>query len=256
MLLAVDIGNTNIVLGCIENGVIKSIARISTDSNKTPHEYAVIMKSVLEFDNIDLKSLDGAIISSVVPKVTQITRNAIFILVGKRPLIVGSGVKTGLDIRIDNPAEAGSDLIVGAVAALSIMKPPVIIIDMGTATTISVTDKNGCFLGGVIYPGVKVAFSALSGGTSQLPDVAIEAPKKCIGTNTIDSMRSGGVFGTASMLDGMIDRINDELGQKASLIATGGIAKYIIPYCRHEITYDGDLLLKGLEIIYNKNKRK
>ena len=255
MLLAIDIGNTNIVLGCIENGDIKSIARISTDSNKTPHEYAVIIKAVLEFDNIDLKRLDGAIISSVVPKVTQIARNAVFILTGKKPLVVGSGLKTGLDIRIDNPAEAGSDLIVGAVAALSVTKPPIIIIDMGTATTISVVDAHGCFIGGIIYPGVKVAFSALSGGTSQLPDVAIEAPKKCIGSNTIESMRSGGVLGTASMLDGMIDRIAEELGQEASVVATGGIAKYIIPYCKHEIAYEGDLLLKGLEIIYNKNKK-
>lgn len=256
MLLAIDIGNTHTVLGCIEDGDIKSIARISSDASKTAHEYAVIIKSVLEFENADINALDGAIISSVVPNVTMNMRNAVQALTGKKPLIVGSGVKTGLDIRIDNPAEAGSDLIVGAVAALNIAKPPLIVIDMGTATTICAIDKNGCFIGGVIYPGVKVAFSALSGGASQLPDVAIEAPPRCIGTNTIDSMRSGGVFGTASLLDGMIDRINDELGEKAGVIATGGLARYIIPYCKHEITYDGNLLLKGLEIIYYKNRKK
>lgn len=256
MLLAIDIGNTNIVLGCIETGEIKNIARISTDSRRTSHEYAAIIKSILEFDGMSIDGFEGAIISSVVLQLTHIVRDAVCILTGIKPLVVGAGIKTGLDIRLDNPAQLGSDLVVGAVAALSLLKPPMIIVDMGTATTISVLDAKGSFLGGIIYPGVGVAFSALSSGTSQLPTISIEAPKKCIGTNTIDSMKSGGVFGTASMLDGMIDRIEAEIGQKANVIATGGLANSIIPHCTHDIMYDEDLLLKGLAIIYEKNKRK
>ena len=256
MLLAIDIGNTNIVLGGIEDGEIKDIARISTDSRRTAHEYAAILKSVLEFDGIKIDRFEGAIISSVVLQLTHTVKEAVEILTGLKPYVVGAGIKTGLDIHIDNPAQLGSDLVVGAVAALSIIKPPMIIVDMGTATTISVLDAKGSFLGGTIYPGVGVAFSALSSGTSQLPTISIEAPRKCIGTNTIDSMKSGGVFGTAAMLDGMIERIEDELGERANVIATGGLAKCIIPHCKREITYDENLLLKGLAIIYNKNKRK
>lgn len=256
MILAVDVGNTHIVIGYIEKDEIKSIARMTTDIKKTEHEYAAVMKHIMEFDGIDPKSFEGVIISTVVPPLMRTLKNSIKLLTGLEPIVIGAGIKTGLDIKIDNPAQLGGDLVTGAVAALSLYKPPLIIIDMGTATTISVIDKNGSFIGGPIIPGVAVSLSALSGDTSLLPQIPIEAPERCIGRNTIESMKSGAVFGAASMLDGMIDRIEEELNSEARLIATGGIATSIIPYCKHKIEYDEYLLLRGLNVIYKKNSKK
>ena len=247
MIFAVDIGNTNIVLGCLEGSEIKYIARMSTDTTMTDREYAVKLKAVLDFDNIDYKNFEGVVLSSVVPPITQDVCSAIKLLTGHDTLVVGAGVKTGLNILLDDPAQLGGDLVIGAVAALDQWKPPMIIIDMGTATTFSVIDKKGGFLGGAITPGVRLSLNALASGTSQLPKIPIDAPKKAIGRNSIDSMKSGAVFGTAAMIDGMIDRFEDEIGCKATVIATGGLAKRVIPYCKHEIVYDGDRLLKGHE---------
>lgn len=255
MILALDVGNTHIVMGCIEGMEIKNIARISTDVTKTENEYAVLMRQVLEIDNIDYNTLDGAIISSVVPQVTNTLASSIKRFTGISPLVVGAGIKTGLDIKIDNPAQLGSDLVVGMVAALDVMKPPIIAIDMGTATTISVIDGKRHFLGGAIIPGVHVSMMALANRTSQLPKIELEAPKKCISSNTIDCMKSGSIFGTAAMLDGMIDRIEEELGEKANVIATGGIASKVVPYCKREIMCDDNLLLRGLAIIFEKNRK-
>jgi len=256
MNFAVDIGNTNIVLGCLEGSEIKYIARMSTDTTMTDREYAVKLKAVLDFDNIDYKDFEGVVLSSVVPPITQDVCSAIKLLTGHDTLVVGAGVKTGLNILLDDPAQLGGDLVIGAVAALDNWNPPMIIIDMGTATTFSVIDKKGGFLGGAITPGVRLSLNALASGTSQLPKIPIDAPKKAIGRNSIDSMKSGAVFGTAAMIDGMIDRFEDEIGCEATVIATGGLAKRVIPYCKHEIVYDGDLLLKGLGIIWNKNKKQ
>jgi len=256
MILALDIGNTHIVLGCIEGHKIINIARMASDTLKTEHEYAVLMKQILELDNIDISTVEGGIISSVVPPLTGTLKKAIQRVTGHKPMVVGAGIKTGLNILIDNPAQLGSDLAVSAVAALNEYKPPIIAVDMGTATTIMVIDKNGSFLGGPIIPGVALSMNALASKTSQLPKVSIEAPKRVIGTNTIDSMKSGAVFGAASMLDGMIDRIEDEIGMSATVVATGGLAGSIVPYCRHEIICDDDLLLKGLAIIYEKNVKR
>ena len=256
MILALDIGNTHIVLGCIEGRKIINIARMASDTLKTEHEYAVLMKQILELDNIDISTVEGGIISSVVPPLTGTLKKAIQRVTGHKPMVVGAGIKTGLNILIDNPAQLGSDLAVSAVAALNEYKPPIIAVDMGTATTIMVIDKNGSFLGGQILPGVALSMNALASKTSQLPKVSIEAPKKVIGTNTIDSMKSGAVFGAASMLDGMIDRIEEEIGMSATVVATGGLSGSIVPYCKHEIICDDDLLLKGLAIIYEKNVKR
>lgn len=256
MILALDIGNTHIVLGCIEGRKIINIARMASDTLKTEHEYAVLMKQILELDNIDISSVEGGIISSVVPPLTGTLKKAIQRVTGHKPMVVGAGIKTGLNILIDNPAQLGSDLAVSAVAALNEYKPPIIAVDMGTATTIMVIDKNGSFLGGPIIPGVALSMNALASKTSQLPKVSIEAPKKVIGTNTIDSMKSGAVFGAASMLDGMIDRIEEEIGMSATVVATGGLSGSIVPHCKHEIICDDDLLLKGLAIIYEKNVKR
>lgn len=255
MILAVDIGNSNIVLGCIEDRKIEKEARIATDIVKTSDQYCVELKSILDLLCVDIQRIEGAIISSVVPPVLNSFKTAIIKLTGKVPLVVGPGIKTGLNILLDNPAIAGGDLIVAAVAALAEYKPPLLIIDMGTATTITAIDSKGNYLGGCICPGVKISAEALSSKTAQLPAISLEAPKKAIGRNTIDSMRSGLMMGSAAMLDGMIERMEQELGQKTTVIATGGIARFVLPMCNREILYDKDLLLKGLTLLYENNKK-
>ena len=256
MILAIDIGNTNIVLGCMEHDRILVEARMATDLLKTSDQYCVELKNLLNLYEIDPKSVEGVIISSVVPPVLNSCKTAVRKLTGKTPMIVGPGIKTGLNIQMENPAQIGSDLIVAAVAALSRFKPPLIIVDMGTATTMTVIDREARVLGGAIIPGVGISLEALANGTSQLPHISLDAPKKCISTDTVEAMRSGSVYGTAAMLDGMIERMEAELGEPAAVIATGGLGGCIIPYCRREITYDKNLLLNGLWALYQKNKRK
>lgn len=255
MILAVDIGNRNIVLGCIEARRIVKEARIATDTVKTSDQYCAELKSILDLFCIDLGKIDGAIISSVVPPVLNSFKTAIVKLTGKIPLVVGPGIKTGLNILLDHPVNAGGDLIVAAVGALAEYRPPMLIIDMGTATTITAIDQKGNYLGGCICPGVKISAEALSSRTAQLPAISLEAPDKVIGRNTTDCMRSGLMVGTAAMLDGMIERMEQELGQTATVLATGGIARFILPMCRRKITYDKDLLLKGLLRLYENNQK-
>lgn len=254
MLLAVDIGNTNIVMGCIDGTEILFRERISTDRIATDLEYASLMLSAISMNSLSAKDITGAIISSVVPSVTGTVRKAIEKISGVSAMTVGPGVKTGLSIMIDNPASLGSDLVVGAVAGINEYAVPQIIIDMGTATTFSVIDSKKNFLGGIIMTGMAVSSDALTSRTSQLPRIAFETPKKVIGTNTVDSMKSGLMFGTASTIDGLIKRIEAELGEKCTVIATGGLASTVCHLCEREIVLDDDLLLKGLRIIYSKNK--
>lgn len=256
MILTIDIGNTNIVLGCMEHDRILVEARMATDLLKTSDQYCVELKNLLNLYKVDLQAIEGVIISSVVPPVLNSCRTAVRKLTGKTPMIVGPGIRTGLNIQMENPAQIGSDLIVAAVAALSRFEPPLIIIDMGTATTMTVIDREARVLGGAIIPGVGISLEALASGTSQLPHISLDAPKKCISTDTVEAMRSGSVYGTAAMLDGMIERMEAELGEPAAVIATGGLGGCIIPYCRREITYDKNLLLNGLWALYQKNKRK
>lgn len=256
MLLAVDIGNTNVVIGGIDNGNIVFMARVITDRTKTEDEYAIQLKSILELHNVDIASIEGSIIASVVPPTLNSIKRAIIMLTGNVPKVVGPGVKTGINILMDNPAAVGADRVTGAVAALSEYKPPIIIIDMGTSTTIEVVDKNKNYIGGMIMPGINISLAALSNVCAQLPAISLEDPKHIIGKNTIDSMRSGIVFGTAAMLDGCVDRIERELGfekSEATVIMTGGLGKYISKFCFRKMLYAEDLVLKGLEIIYRKN---
>lgn len=256
MILAIDIGNTNIVLGCMEGKEIVTEARMATDLIKTSDQYCAELKVMLDLLEVDRKAIEGCIISSVVPPVLNSFKTAVIKLTGKIPLVVGPGIKTGLNILLDNPAMAGGDLIVGAVAALAEYKPPLLVVDMGTATTMIALDKKGSFLGGSIFPGVKISAEALSGKTAQLPAISLEAPQKAIGRNTIDCMRSGVMMGHAAMLDGMIDRMEAELGGDVTVVATGGIARFVIPMCRRTMIYDKDLLLKGLRILYDNNRKK
>ena len=255
MILAIDIGNSNIVIGCIEGGEIQNETRIATDLVKTSDQYCFDLKNMLSLSDVPVARLEDVIISSVVPPVLNSMRTAVLKLTGKKPFVVGPGIKTGLNILLDNPQQVGSDLIVAAVAALREYKPPLILIDMGTATTISVINKDRAYLGGCICPGVRISAEALSSRAALLPGINLDQPRRAIGKNTIDCMRSGIMLGTACMLDGMIERMERELGERATVVATGGIARFVLPMCRREIAYDRNLLLKGLAVLYEMNRK-
>lgn len=255
MILTVDIGNSNIVLGGVEGDSIAFEARLRTDATKTSDEYCIDLKMILEVYKVRVEDVEGAIIASVVPQVLNSMQTAVKKLTGKTALVVGPGLRTGLNIRIENPAQTGADLVVGSVAALREHKPPMIIIDMGTATTMVVLDETGALIGGSIAPGVKISMDALTGKTALLPGLQLDQPKKAIGRNTIDCMRSGIMMGNACMLDGMVERMEAELGYKTTVIATGGIARFIVPMCKTPIIYDKDLIVKGLAALYRENKK-
>ena len=255
MLLAIDIGNTNIVVGGIEDDQIVFEARLATDRIKTSDQYGGEIKNTLGLFNIPVEKIEDCIISSVVPPVFNAVKTGVVKVTKQEPMVVGPGVKTGLNIRMDNPAQVGSDRIVIAVAALAEYEPPLILLDLGTATTIEVVDRGNTYLGGCIIPGVRISLEALTSRTAQLPGINLDKPKQVIGKNTVDCMRSGIMYGTAAMLDGMLDRVEEELGFSTTVVATGGMAQFIAPLCRREIRLERDLLLKGLNIIYQKNKK-
>ncbi len=255
MLLAIDIGNTNIVIGCLRDDEIVFKARIATDRIKTSDQYGVEIKNMVEAFGIPIRDIEDCIISSVVPPVFNSVRTGVIKVIGKQPMVVGPGLKTGLNIHVDVPSQVGSDRIVIAVAALAEYDAPLILMDMGTATTIEVVEPENQYLGGVIFPGVMVSLDALTSRAAQLPGISLDKPKAVIGKNTVDCMRSGMMYGTAAMIDGIIDRIGEELGHSSTIIATGGLAQFITPLCKHEIVLEKELLLKGLNIIYKKNKK-
>ena len=255
MILTIEIGNSTITLGGVEGNDIRFECRINTDRVKTSDTYCIDLKTLLEIYGVELEKIEGVIIASVVPQVLNSVRTAIRKLLGKEPLVVGPGLKTGLDIRLENPGQMGADLVAADVAALSEHKPPLIVIDMGTATTMTVLDPNGAHLGGCVCPGVKISLEALTGQTSLLPGIQLDSPKQALGRNTADAMRSGIMFGTAAMLDGMIDRFQAETGWDFTIVATGGLARHIVPLCRHGILYDRHLIIKGLAKLYRDNTR-
>ena len=256
MIIAIDIGNTNIELGCLDpdTGELFFTSRLASDRVKTSDEYASLMRNMFILNQVERHNIEGSIISSVVPALTVTMKDAIRQLCGRESLVVGAGLKTGLNIVMDNPAQLGSDLVTDAVAAAAEYPKPLLIFDLGTATTLSVVDKRGSYIGGMIIPGIAISLEALSSHTSQLPHINLEGPKRVIGTNTIDCMKSGIVYGNAAMIDGIIDRIAEELGETPTVIATGGLAPSITRYCKSHIICDSDLILKGLRILYNKNK--
>ena len=253
MVLAIDIGNTNVVIGCFQQQEILFVERISTNQNATPLELAISIKTILEIYQIRTEQIEGSIISSVVPSINNSMRKAMEKIAHCPVLIVGPGIKTGLQIAIDNPAQLGSDRVADAVAALHEYQPPIVIIDMGTATTLSVIDAQRRHIGGVIVPGVGISLNALTEKTAQLPKISLEPPKNCIGSNTVACMKSGILYGTAGCIDGLLDRIAEELGKTPTYVATGGMSESIVPHCRHNIILDQMLLLKGLQLIYQKN---
>lgn len=254
MILAIDIGNTNIVIGCIQDEDIIFNERVSTNHTATDLEYAIQIKNIFEIHNTSPDIIEGAVMSSVVPSITESVSSAVTKLINIPPVVIGPGVKTGLRILTDNPRQLGSDLVVDAVAGINYYKAPLIIIDMGTATTISVIDKENSYLGTLIIPGLRTSLDALVSGAAQLPKIRLEKPQRVIGTNTSECMTNGVMFYTASGIDGCIDKIENELGEKCTVIATGGLAGAITPLCNHDIIYDNDLLLKGLKVLYDKNR--
>ena len=255
MLLAIDIGNTNILIGGIQDDKIIFKARIATDRTRTSDQYGVEIKNMIEALGSKISDISDCIISSVVPPVFNSVRTGVIKIIGKQPMVVGPGLKTGLNIHVDVPSQVGSDRIVIAVAALAEYQAPLILIDMGTATTIEVVEPENRYLGGVIFPGVKVSLDALTSRAAQLPGISLDQPKQVIGKNTVDCMRSGTMYGNAAMIAGLVDRIEEELGHSSTIIATGGLARFITPLCKRDIIVEKDLLLKGLNLIYKKNRK-
>lgn len=245
MVLAIDIGNTNIVIGCLDKDRTYFVERLSTVRTKTELEYAVDIKTILDIYHINKQEIEGGIISSVVPQITNVAKLAAEKILRKEVMILGPGVKTGLNILMDQPGQLGADLVTDAVAAIAEYPLPLIVIDMGTATTASVVDDKKNYIGGMIFPGVGVALDALVAHASQLSGIGIEAPKRVIGKNTLECMKSGVLYSSAGAIDGIIDRIEEEYGGKTTVIATGGLARKVTPYCRRKIILDEDLTLKG-----------
>ena len=254
MILAIHIGNSNLTIGGVEAGELRFVGRLTTES-RTEDEFAAALQGLLQLYGVEQKPA-GAIIASVVPPLTQPVCAAAARLTGRRPLVVGPGVKTGLNIAIENPNQLGSDLVVAAAAAAARYPLPLVVVALGTATTFSVVDAHRSFRGGIIAPGVRVGHDALIERASMLTPAELTAPKAVIGANTADSLRSGCVLGAAAMIDGLLLRIEDELGESVTAVATGSLAGLVTPHCRHAITADEHLGLKGLALLYDKNTRK
>ncbi|MCQ2532303.1 MAG: type III pantothenate kinase [Saccharofermentans sp.] len=253
MILAVDIGNTHIVFGGFVDDDLKFIARIATDTTATEDEYASKLMNVMNLHDVDRDDVEGAVISSVVPPLTSIMKKAVQTVYGVDSVVVGPGVKTGINLHCDVPSSVGADIICCCVAAHNIYGSPSLIVDMGTATKMILVSDSGAFEGVSIIPGVMIGLNALANGTAQLPQVNLENPGRVIAKNTVDCMKSGVIYGNASMIDGMIDRAFEEYGSEIPVYATGGLASTVVQYCRREIKLDEQLVLRGLNIIYKKN---
>ncbi|MCL2300919.1 MAG: type III pantothenate kinase [Firmicutes bacterium] len=254
MLLAIDAGNTNLTLGVFQQDALLLRARLATDRALTPDQLAMQLMDVFRLYRADPADCGDAVIGCVVSELTGALAEAAQKLTGKAPLVLAPGVKTRLNIRIDNPAQLGADLIAAAVAAKALYPLPCLVADLGTATKLSALGADGSFLGCSISAGVGISLEALAARTSQLPRIALRAPARCIGTNSVESMQSGTVVGTACMIDGMIARMEQELGQPAAtVVATGGLSREIAAHCRREIIHNEDLALLGLREIYAMN---
>ena len=256
MLLAIDIGNSNISIGCFREDELLFEVRIATDRARTSDQYGVEIKTMLEANGVSREEIHDCIISSVVPPVFNSVWTGVYKIIGHRPMVVEASMDTGLELCLDAPFQLGADRIVVAVAALEKYEAPLIIIDMGTATTMEVVEPGARYMGGVIIPGVRVALDALTGRTAQLPAISLGRPGSVVAKNTADCMRSGIMYGNACMLDGMIDKMREELGHGSTVIATGGLAPFITSLCTHDIHLEPDLLLQGLNVLYKRNRDK
>ena len=259
MVFVSNLSNSSITLAVFESdGKLVFRSDISSDRGKSEEEYFILLKSIFSLYDTEPSAIEGAIISSVVPPLSNVFSSTVERLAGCKPLFVGPGIKTGLDIKIDHHAQLGSDLVANTVAALALYKKPFTIINMDdTATTFTAVNKAGELCGVIILPGVRISLDALSASAAELPYISLVSPKSLLGTNTVDSMNSGLIYGTASMLDGLIHQLSEEFSvTEMNIIATGGLAEYIIPYCSHEIMYNPDLILEGLFRIYKRNQKR
>ena len=257
MILAVDIGNSTVVMGLINNSELIASRKTVTDISELEVNYKEEIKTLLKSHSISESKIEGAIISSLVPLLTDILKEAVSDIFKLEPITVNSESITGIEIITDNPSQLGSDRIADATAGINEYGAPLVIIDMGTATTVSVINPQNQFLGGLILPGVRTSLNSLINNTSQLPRIKLGTPsERIIGTNTVSSIENGIVYGTAAQIDGLIQRISDELDFDPKIIATGGNAGAVIPYCKPKIIYDKNLLLKGLYIIYKNEKEE
>ena len=255
MILAIDIGNTTVALGGIRDGRVCFVARMDTVRTRTAAEYRAEMDKIFAHRRHPERPMrfEGAVLTSVVPQITGALAECARYYTGKKPVIVSPDIRTGLTMGVDEPRAVGKDRLVDAAYAAANFPLPVITVDLGTATTFNVVDKDRVFRGGVICPGLSTGLRALGERCAQLPQVHLGSPKKAIGTNTESCMLSGSVLGTAVLIDGMVQRIEEELGSPATLVVTGGLAKYVTPLCRHPLTYDPELLMKGLALLYQLN---
>lgn len=254
MILTITIENTNTIIGCFREKELVFVESISTNTARTELEYIMSLRCMFEMHSHRTEEIEGTIISSVVPPATEIVKNAAKRLTGQEAMVIGPGVKTGLNIATENPAQLGSDLVANAVAGIMQYEAPMIIVNLGTATTLSVIDEKKHYIGGMIIPGIQVSSASLTKEAAQLPGIGLGKPKKVIGTNTIECMKSGLIYGNASCIDGSIARIEKELGQPVkTIVATGTYAKHILPYCGRKMCLNEHLLLEGLRFIYEKN---
>lgn len=256
MLLAIDIGNTNLSIGIYEDKNLVYTSRLATDVRRTADQYALELQYACYLKGIDITGVSDAIISSVVPELTNVVSSAVLMLINNAPMVLGPGVKSGLNIRIDNPAQLGADFVATSVGAIDKYALPCLVLDLGTATKISVIDGKGAFRGCTIAPGVNISLGALAEKASLLSSINLQVAEcPSYGTNTVSSMQAGIILGTACMLDGLCDSIEESLGEKIqTFVATGGLSENIIRFCKHNVTYDADLLLDGLRVIAEKNK--
>ena len=252
MILAIDIGNTTVALGGIRDGRVCFVAHMDTVRTRTAAEYRAEMEKVFAHRRHPEKPIrfEGAVLTSVVPQITGALAECARYYTGKKPVIVSPDIRTGLTMGVPDPHAVGKDRLVDAAYAAANFPLPVVTVDLGTATTFNVVDEDKVFRGGVICPGLSTGLRALGERCAQLPQVHLGSPKSAIGTNTEKCMLSGSVMGTAVLIAGMVQRIEEDLGTPATLVVTGGLAKYVTPLCRHPLTYDPELLLKGLALLY------
>ena len=262
MLLAVNVGNSRISVGCFASSAPELLFQfqVATDLNKTSDEYFVLFCSLIQEQVAEGTTIDGAIMASVVPQVTETVRATVTRLSGKEPLLIGPGIKTGFPIKIDSPSELGADMVANAAAVIDDMKgkdrSPSVVVDMGTVTTISAINKNGEYVGCAIAPGIRMSFDSMHGQTAQLPNVILSAPEKVIGKNSQDAIRSGVIHGTAMMLDGFVGRFAREMkcqAEEMHLVMTGEYASAVASVCRYSFSVEKELTLRGLWCMYQKN---
>ena len=255
MILTVDIGNTNIVLGVFREEELVFTARISTDKDRTADEYSVLLRGIFEINGFDLSRFEGIILSSVVPQLNSVVEYALSRFTPVRIKKVGPGIKTGFKIIADDPAELGSDMVCNAAGALSEFSGPMVIVDFGTATTFTAVNADGNIYGVIIAPGMRISAEALWGGTAQLPHIPLNGEVKALGSNTADCMRIGIVGGAAAMVDGLVQRIEEEAGGPVELVVTGGVSELLVPHIRHPLHHRPDLRVTGLYHLSRRNSR-